>query len=976
MAIRPSIYVGLGGTGIMAVSHTKKLYEEAYNGVENIPEQIAFVFIDFDLSTPTDSHLAVDINDDFLSFANVAAASPKKLYDVRSQKGEYAWMFPNNTRYLGNNISDGASQVRTYGRFLTEMIQDNIIQRISNCITRVRNIQALATPVVGNQPIDIHIAMSLAGGTGSGSFLNVAQLIRERFQNQVHIIGYGVLHGVFRAMDPSGTKTPRVIANAYSAIMDLDYLMGASSDNPIHIFLNGRRQDLNSPIYDEFYVIDNETENGRKVDHVDKLCEVVGLGMYVSGGEMVNRVRAGASNTGWHQGSYNITPKLGWVQGLGACQVVYKGEELAEIYSLKAAVNLIINLQNTSLDVDNAAIDWAIENYVREDQNFDQLIDSVYAFNTSINSAPIDIKDTISDIEQTIENYINSRPQFPNKGFNKEERINELKSSLRIKVETLIQAENGVANAKGFLFALNRNMALYRTEMESERALYEKNVVDQLVVLKEEYRNYEAYAKKIFKSKVTQANMLQDGIGKIAKEILTANLEAERRKIAAEIYTILLAEVNMQYAKVESLDNKLSVLKNKYQRELTLKQNVGTTTHVFEYDVSIRDRYMMEFLPDENFYNGYFDFLGTTSFLDVDVDEELDRGILNYCNSLSQANEYRNKLIIDVIEGLPVEEYAQLKMIVSEKSSRLLRLDDRGQVSETRGMLPTAMMVQNYLISLYKKNNTTKTRLESDKNLLPAIQKDFIFSEFDSMKQKIIFYRSDMAIIPYCIGAFDECTIEREYNILLRDAMSTGTTSFNPHFDKQIFDDMRRIDFKLKPEMQNEAEFYWVCGHLFGWKDITEAQYIMEKNDRGEAVKIESKNNVSHTKYIRCYKGKYQVWNENGTTIINDDKWVSLGNSTNREKAFNYFKTVVLPELKNTLHDKILNDISTNGKNRYKLLIQSIINDGIEDYIDKIACTDKNSLTYSSKQNAEAECFSKEWHFIERDLLNAIDNFK
>ena len=123
MAIRPSIYIGLGGTGIMAVSYAKKLYEEAYKGVENIPGQIAFAAIDFDLAAPEDPGLATDMHDDFLSFSNVAAASPKTLYDVRSEKGDYAWMFPNNTRYIGNIISDGASQVRTYGRFLAEMIQ-------------------------------------------------------------------------------------------------------------------------------------------------------------------------------------------------------------------------------------------------------------------------------------------------------------------------------------------------------------------------------------------------------------------------------------------------------------------------------------------------------------------------------------------------------------------------------------------------------------------------------------------------------------------------------------------------------------------------------------------------------------------------------------------------------------------------------------------------------------------------------------
>ena len=976
MAIRPSIYIGLGGTGLAAVSYAKKLYEQAYKGVDNIPGQIAFAAIDFDLAAPEDPNLATDMHDDFLSFANVAAASPKTLYDVRSQRGDFAWMFPSNTRYLGNRISDGASQVRTYGRFLTEMIQDNIIRRISDCITQVRNIQAtLDASEVVNQPIDIHIAMSLAGGTGAGSFLNVAQLIREKYQNQVHIIGYGILHSVFRAMDPSGNKTPRVIANAYSSIMDLDYLMGASSENPIKVSLNGRSRELRQPIYDEFYVIDNETENGKKVDHINKLCEVVGLSMYVSGGEMGNKVRSGASNTGWQQGSYNITPKLGWVQGLGACQVVYKGQELAEVYSLKAALHLIANLQNISLDVDKAAIDWALENKIREDLNFDQLIDSIYDLKkVNISPAPLDTEDSISDIKQAVERYVKSRPQFPdNKVI--DTRIESLRKSLQDRVKTLVHAENGVANTKGFLSTLITNLSIYRTEMDTERSLCEKNAQDKQVALKKEYKDYEEYSKKIFKSKKNKAIMLEDGIGKIARDILIDNLEAERRKVAAEIYTNLLTEAGSLHDRIEDLDNKLSALKKQYKDELTSKQNDSAAVHVFEYDLSAQERQTMEFLPDEAFYDGFFNSLGK-SIMNVDVNKELHGKIHDYCLSLPQAKAYCDKLIVDVVNELSDKEYADFKKIVSEKSSRLLRLDDRGQLSETRGMLPTAMMVQNYLISIYKNDSNQKTRLESDRTLLPDIKKEFIFSEFDSMKQKIIFYRSDMAIIPYCIGAFDENTIDREYSVLVRDAMTAGTTSFNPHFDKQIFDTMRSMDFKLKPEMQNEVEFYWVCGNFFGWTDVTETQYVMEKDSNRKPIKIESKEDVSHTKYIRCYKGKYQVWNEDGTAMTLDGKWTALGNTTQREKAFNYFKTIVFPELRNTLHDKILNDIRSKGKEVYKIMIQSVIDDGMADYIDKIACTDKNSLTYFSKQNGETERFVKEWEFIQKDFINSIENFK
>lgn len=87
MAIRPSIYIGLGGTGLTAVSYAKKLYEQAYKGVDNIPGQIAFAAVDFDLAAPEDPNLATDMHDDFLSF-QMWRPQVRKLFMMSGVRGE------------------------------------------------------------------------------------------------------------------------------------------------------------------------------------------------------------------------------------------------------------------------------------------------------------------------------------------------------------------------------------------------------------------------------------------------------------------------------------------------------------------------------------------------------------------------------------------------------------------------------------------------------------------------------------------------------------------------------------------------------------------------------------------------------------------------------------------------------------------------------------------------------------------------
>ncbi len=979
--IRPSIYIGLGGTGILAISKTKKMYEDAY-GKGNIPEQIAFAAVDFDLTMENDKNLATEMKDDFISLRNMSS-SPKQLYNVGSQQGEYAWMFPANSRFIGDRISDGASQVRTYGRFLTEMITSSIDRRIADCITQVKNIQnSFEHDEEKNQPIDVHIAMSLSGGTGAGSFINVAHLIRDKYHNQVNLIGYGVLHSVFRTMDPSTNKSPRVVANAYSAILDLDYLMEASNDNPVKVTFMDTSKELKQPLYDEFYVVDNETENGKRVDDIKKLCEVLGTCLFVAGGEMGSKIKSGQSNTGWKNGNFNISPKIGWVQSLGACQVVYKGELLSEIYGLKAALEIIRKLRHRDADIQQKSVNWTEEVGIREDggDEHNQMIDSIYSPQkiSAIKLPRLDIKDSMTEIKAAVNKYINTLVDFPSDKDIKTKN-NKITDDLFNKVTGLLNAENGIGNSLGFLDSLNSLLTKFKNEMESERSVYEKKQTETNNVLNSRnYKEYEDYAKKLFSTKAGKEERLTDLVARQAQKVLKEKLEAERRRVAYVIFTNILAEVDTLKKRINEIDKKLSSLYNDYQSELAVRQSTSETSLVFEYDLSYNDRLNMDFNSSDVIISDYVASLNKSLF-DVELKKELNIGLKTFVASLRKAKEYRDKLIVDVIENLDEDQYKRLKKEIAEKSSRLLRLEDRGQKNRTRNnALATSMLVQNYLISLYNgkddAGNTLKSRIEKDHSFLKDIKKEFVSSNFDSMKQKIIFYRSDMAIIPYCIGSFDDVTVDREYTSLLLDAGQTKTTSFNPHFDKDMYTEMRLKDFKLKPEMQNEAILYWVCGHIFGWQEIKEIKYLMQKDINGTPQKIDDKEEVEHKKYIVVNKGKYFYWNEDGESKGLDGKWVSLNNTNRRDQAFMWFKTVALPQIKQTLTNKIQSDIKSKGKAYYDALIDSIIDAGKYDYIDHIVCSDKNSLTYYTQQKGEDKQFDEEWKYIEKQLKSALNN--
>ena len=237
----------------------------------------------------------------------------------------------------------------------------------------------------------------------------------------------------------------------------------------------------------------------------------------------------------------------------------------------------------------------------------------------------------------------------------------------------------------------------------------------------------------------------------------------------------------------------------------------------------------------------------------------------------------------------------------------------------------------------------------------------------------MIFCRIDGSIIPYCIGIIDEMSMRR-YEDQLK-LTNSGNKVFNPHFDKHLFERMRQEDFKLKPEMKNEAMFYWVCGHLFGWETIKEEERIMNKDEKGNVVSEASKELVEHLKYVCCLRKKYMYWDINAP-MGKDRQWQLLGNTTRRDSAFNTFKTIVLPEHKENFK-LLISNIYGQRRAYWDAEIQRIISSGFEDYIDRIVCSDKSSATYfANPTNGDFKLLQEEFQYLKNCLINALGNLK
>lgn len=766
--MKPTIYIGLGGIGCLTLSHIKKQFENEY-GVGKIPTEIAFMAIDFN-SRPVHDYPA-GLTDDFVQIN--LENDWRTAYEQGHKRGEYSWMFEQNSHYLGACCS-----LQTSGRFYFEFYLSEIKHKLNGFKTRQNALWE-------HEGVSIYIITYLRAGLDAGMLIPLATAIHEEFGSRVNLYGCGVAH------EDVDDFLPGFMHRSIAPIMDLDYVMHASPDYPIEMEVGGEMIILTRPIFDGFFVVDDRFHQG-EITTINDLCKVISTCLYACGIE--NDAIFVAVPYFFHP-SYNVGYKIGWVQSLGACQVVYKGDLLAKTYGLKAAVELIRKMRQEGTDIHQAALNWTEEVGIREDGNeYNLLTDSIYAPATiqKLKQPNLDVKDTDAAIQDSLNRYFVSLVDFPTEEILKN-RTTVLKEALHDKVEKYLFYENGVGNSLEFLGLLKWICEKYRTEMDEEAKRFNKSK-------EEKQANFDASAFKKYNDEKhgrftwnrDQRNqeLLDEYVARPAKEILKDLHEAKRRESARDIFIALLAEIDILIQSLRVLDQKLAILSYEYETELLNVQREAADALIFEYDLSYNERVNMTMDSNDIVVADFIVSLGK-SLTKIDIDTELNEKIKQYAESLPQAQNYRDKIITEVIDNLPDEEYQKLKKEIEIKSARWLSVDSRGQqVNYRRCFVEDAIWESVICIS------PQPSRLDRD---LPFAQEQYLVLKED-FKQEMTFCRIDGSVIPYCIDFINYGAMER-YKENIQEA-EQGLAG-NPHIDRHWFEKMRAEGFSLKPKFEN-----------------------------------------------------------------------------------------------------------------------------------------------------------------------------
>lgn len=783
--IRKSIYIGLGGTGVKAIAQTKRMFEETF-GMGNIPPQVTFLALDYDRSAIDECGLATDISSDFVQLP--LSVNPFLIHQAECHREKYSWMPEKNKFFIPEFMECGSGQVRTNARLFADIVFPCIEAAVNGAMARVLSLanQQKGYIVMNDDHVNVYLAMSFAGGTGSSLMFTVANMLRERYDH-ARIIGYGVMHSIFHLMDPYNIVTPRIRYNTYASIMELDYFQSATFESPVTYSLSGKTVTANMPLFDEFYVVDNKTQLGGMVDNLNSLCNAIGCSMFY-GGTDVGKLHA----IDWRKRGLNWGVKSSWVHAFGVCQVVYNGADMEALYRKYVAADLLRYLIGETKCDTKRINEWTERVNLREDGNdYNKLIDWICPPDSIARVRPPVLDPDLSgeEIKTSLLRYAEKNASLWKKDH-VSEIIDSSVASLKEEVIRFLREKGGVTTALSFLSSLEKIFAGYKEEMEAERLASKEAHDKAAVILKGKLSEYDECSRKFMKRLFGKHRQCLEQVSISAVKATRAALEMARREEAILVFAALINEIRAQHSSVAGLAYRMQNLENSYREDIRKRELERETMSLFEIDLSIKDASCLKSDINENVL---VEFNATlqTSLIELDSDA-LEEAIANYTYSLPAASRFRQRQIMDIINDMTEEEYEVLKQNILRKSAPLLSLHDRGLIKmlANGGVSPISNMLKVFYISAYKEDSDTVTRFEGDNKLLAGdnVRISFVPSDSESMKQRIFIHRVDSAIMPYCIES-------------LVPSMAEYGPRYNPHYGTDLQKTLQSIGHALKPEI-------------------------------------------------------------------------------------------------------------------------------------------------------------------------------
>lgn len=266
----PLLVIGLGGTGAGIVNTIKTTFAQRYilpkdKAGQNIPIPAHTAYLSID--TDEKAKGGLDNNE----FLNISVESLSSILDPK-QRAFNLTAYEN--RWVNNKLNSassgmGAGTYRQSARFMLSRKYNEVSTAIKGALTSISTVHLGDTEQLGR--MEIVICAGICGGTGSGTFLDVPQIVRHIMATEpalagkaYQITGYIVMPDV-SLLPLAGNPLANVLSmNGYAALKELDFWMNVGEHKTPYTmqFGDNAKVDWSMPPYDKCILMSGKSVNG------------------------------------------------------------------------------------------------------------------------------------------------------------------------------------------------------------------------------------------------------------------------------------------------------------------------------------------------------------------------------------------------------------------------------------------------------------------------------------------------------------------------------------------------------------------------------------------------------------------------------------------------------------------------------------------------------------------------------------------
>jgi len=679
--ITRTLFVGLGGTGVKAILRAKQCFVDAYG---DVPPMVAFLAIDTDKAIRDKSVISrtgkeVKLSENEICFCGITGSA---LDIYKNHLPQFQWVPRRNARFLANLRNTGAGAVRSSGRFLARHNATEIGKRVASKVAEIGKPLPIGSRFTYDTnkdgveyPTKVNIVGSVAGGTGSGTFLDMLVLVAKTLRESglaYSISPWLVLPEVFRHMAP-GPASANVFQNAYGAIRELDYLYHLPKDNTNAIDFNFDKVYYLDEGIGDTYLINNTNKAGVVFQNIDDITDSIGRCMFLPS----NEVDSVKDNTGNVIFEYDIKNKEAHYVSAGSAEIVYDNQAVGNVIA-KGIISKICNElgRATSMDALKEVNAWTIsESVAIQEHDADLLTDSILAKYAPF-SVIIDKDSDLNTVNANIFAGADADNVIAEARNNEANKLETVKGELVTKMNEILNSQNGVGAAKAFLESLLDNIAICKEEMNKEKdelqttLAYEVNWASEITALRSGLFN-------IFSKDAAEA--LQYRIN----DYIAQKRDLLRHKSAIQFYTDFEVYVNEYLEKINVFKANLDAVERKQRRDTTAIQQAAKSHSNFQ--IFLHNYEVDNFtLPEVSEASALFRSENPIYELVGKSEKELNDIFFNFAKDQTSVVEAVNVSIEEKMSKLSESQLKEIFAKVKEMSSPLWSTNSHGYLDHAQ----------------------------------------------------------------------------------------------------------------------------------------------------------------------------------------------------------------------------------------------------------------------------------------------------